>query len=151
MGEGFKFLAPGVLTYLAAPPKGIFFWHPAYLIMIVSLAAQLPARLLETAVLLAIVALYIYLGAAWGDNTFDDSFGCRQIVEMIPLLLLPSTAAAAAWAVKATPRRALAITMAITLAAANTMLFYGYVKSAFPHNKATLADYRAFWSHPFGR
>jgi hypothetical protein len=150
VGEGFKFLTPGVLTYLAAPPKGIFFWHPAYLIMIVSLAAQLPARLLETAVLLAIVALNIYLGAAWGDNTFGDSFGCRQIVEMIPLLL-PSTAATAAWAMKATPRRALAITLAIALGAANTILFYGYVKSAFPHNKATLADYRAFWSHPFGR
>jgi hypothetical protein len=150
VGEGFKFLTPGVLAYLAAPPKGIFFWHPAYLIMIVSLAAQLPARLLETAVLLAIVALNIYLGAAWGDNTFGDSFGCRQIVEMIPLLL-PSTAAAAAWATKATPRRAVAITLAIALAAANTLLFYGYVKSAFPHNKATLADVRAFWSHPFGR
>jgi len=150
VNEGFKFPPSNVLAYVATLPKGIFFWHPAYFFMIASVGAQLPVRRFETMVLLAIIALNIYIGASWGNNSFGHSFGCRQIVEMIPLML-PSVAAAVGWSIKSVARRRIAAALTAALAAVNTIQFYGYVIGTLPQNYATLASYRAFWVNPFRR
>jgi hypothetical protein len=128
--------------------KGIFFWHPAYLAMITALIAQLPRRSFESAVLLTIVGLNIYLGASWGDPTFGDSFGCRQIIEMIPLLILPL-----AGVIERLPNgRAghVAVGFAVLLAAVNLLQFRGYMKGIVPHNGTTIESYLKFWSDPLG-
>jgi hypothetical protein len=150
VGEGFTFPPSNVLAYVTTLPKGIFFWHPAYFLMIASLVAQLHARRFETLVLMAIVALNIYVGASWGDPAFGHTFGCRQIVEMIPLML-PSVAAAVGWCVKSVARRRIAAALTVALGVVNTIQFYGYAIGTLPHNRATLASYRAFWVNPFGR
>jgi hypothetical protein len=150
VGEGFTFPPSDVLAYVTTLPKGIFFWHPAYFFMIASVVAQLPVRRFETLVLMAIIALNIYVGASWGDNGFGQTFGCRQIVEMIPLML-PSVAATAGWSIKGAARRRIAAGLMAVLGIVNTIQFYGYAIGTLPHNRATLASYRAFWVNPFGR
>ncbi len=143
-GEGFRFLEPQIGSYLIAVKKGVFFWHPAYLLMILALIAQLAVRRFETSIMLLIVALNIYLGASWGDPGFGDLFGCRQIVEMNPLFIL-ATAAAIDWLPTGIWRRAAGVLGAM-LIAANLVQFRGYMVGALPHNNATLDRYIAFWA-----
>ncbi len=143
-GEGFRFLEPQISAYLFSVTKGMFFWHPAYLLMILALIAQLAVRRFETAIMLLIVALNIYLGASWGDPCFGNSFGCRPIVEMNPLFILP-TAAAIDWLSTRAWRRAAAVVGGL-LVLVNMIQFRGYMVGALPHNKATLAQYEKFWA-----
>jgi hypothetical protein len=148
-GEGFTLLDPSFWAYLTSIRKGIFFWHPAYLVMIAALAAQLRVRVFETSVLLAVVGLNIWFGASWSDITFGDSFGCRQIVEIIPLLV-PATAAAIAWLASGPVRRYAAGGLAALMIAVNGVQLYGYLVLTIPHNKTTMEQYLAFWSDTLG-
>lgn len=125
--------------------KGVLFWHPAYLLMIAALAAQLRARAFETAVMLAAVGLNIRLGASWSDIAFGDSSGCRQIVERVPLLV-PPTAAAIAWLAAGRVRRPAAGGLAALLVAVNAMQLYGYLVLTISHNNTTIEQYRTFWA-----
>jgi hypothetical protein len=147
-GEGFNFLDPQVSNYLISVHKGLFFWHPAYLVMILALIGQLAVRRFETLIMLLIVALNIYLGASWGDPYFGDSFGCRPFVEMTPLLVLPMAAARerlanGTW-------RWLAAGLAAFLIAINLVQFHGYMIGALPHNNTTIDRYVAFWARWVG-
>jgi hypothetical protein len=144
VGEGFHFLDPQVSNYLISVRKGLFFWHPAYLVMILALISQLAVRRFETLIMILIVALNLYLGASWHDSSFGDSFGCRQIVEMTPLLVLP-TAAAIDWLSTRSWRWGAAVAAAL-LVAVNLLQFRGYMIGALPHNNATLDRYIAFWA-----
>jgi hypothetical protein len=144
VGEGFNFLDPEVSNYLMSARKGVFFWHPAYLVMILALIGQLAVRRFETLIMVLIVALNLYLGASWDDYSFGDSFGCRQIVEMTPLLVLPTAAAierllAGNW-------RWAAAGLAAFLIAVNLVQLYGYMVGALPHNNTTIDRYVAFWA-----
>jgi hypothetical protein len=124
--------------------KGVFFWHPAYLVMILALIGQLAVRRFETLIMVLIVALNLYLGASWGDYSFGDSFGCRQIVEMTPLLVLPT--AAAIERLPAGNWRWAAAGLAAFLIAVNLVQLYGYMVGALPHNNTTIDRYVAFWA-----
>jgi hypothetical protein len=148
VGEGFNFLDPQLSGYLLSMRKGVFVWHPAYLVMILALIAQLAVRRLETSIMLLIVALNSYLGAAWGDPYFGDSFGCRFIVEMVPLLA-PPTAAAIEWLPSVRSRWA-AGGLAAILIAANLVQFHGYMVGALPHNHTTVDQYFGFWKKQVG-
>ena len=148
VGEGFNFLKPQLANYLISVKKGVFFWHPAYFLMVVALLCQLAVRPLETAIMITIVALNLYLGASWGDPTFGDSFGCRQIVEMVPLLVLP-TAAAISWLLAGHCRWA-ATGIAAVLIAVNLIQFYGYMVGALPHNHTSMENYVGFWTNYVG-
>ncbi len=148
-GEGFHFEHPSVRPYLFLPSKGVFFWHPAYLIMLLAAVAQIPVRRLEGAVVFVILGLNLYIGASWGDPTFGDTFGCRQIVEMIPLMMMPM-AALISGILKNPGQRLVAAVVAALLITLNTVQFYGYVIGTLPHNHVTLASYAEFWRNPFG-
>lgn len=148
VGEGFRFGSPEFRNYLISIRKGVFFWHPAYLLMILAVVAQVPTRRFESLIVLAIVMLNLFIGASWDDYTFGDSFGCRQIVEMTPLLILP-TAPAINW-ILASRWRHVAIAGAGALIIVNSMYLYGYLIGTLPHNNATRLTYAAFWKNPFG-
>jgi hypothetical protein len=147
-GEGFRFRSPELRNYLVSIRKGVFFWHPAYLLMILAAFAQVPARRFEGLIVLAILGLNLYIGASWGDYTFGDSFGCRQIVEMIPVLI-PPTAAAIGWILSSRWRVA-AASVAAVLIVLNSIYFYGYLVGTLPHNNATRVSYLQFWTNPLG-
>jgi hypothetical protein len=95
------------------------------------------------------VGLNIWFGASWSDITFGDSFGCRQIVEIIPLLV-PATAAAIAWLASGPVRRYAAGGLAALMIAVNGVQLYGYLVLTIPHNKTTMEQYLAFWSDTLG-
>jgi hypothetical protein len=141
---GFNFLQPVLIRYLFGTEKGVFFWHPAYLVAILALVGALTVRFREAALLLAIVGANIYIGASWFDPSFGDSFGCRQIIEMIPLLTLPVANTLAA--LQGTYWRAAAGLIGALLISINALQFHGYINGSIPHNHTTWRQYRAFWT-----
>lgn len=143
-GEGFKFASPQLLGYMFSVRKGIFFWHPLYLLMIAALLASIPRRPLEAAVSSLVVLAAIYLGASWGDYTFGDSFGSRQSIELLPILMVPF-AGAISLVLKSRWRSAATALMAL-LIAINLIQYRGYIKSTVPHNNSTPATYARFWA-----
>ena len=54
-GEGFFFRSPKLGPYLFSIRKGVFFWHPMYLLMIIAVLQQTTKRRLESTVTLSIV------------------------------------------------------------------------------------------------
>jgi hypothetical protein len=147
-GEGFKFLEPKIVSYLFSVTKGLFFWHPAYLVMMLALVAQLRVRLFETLIMILIVGLNLYLGASWVDPLFGDSFGCRQVIEMNSLFIL-ATAAAIERIPSGIWRWGVA-SFAVLLVAGNMVQLQGYAVNALPHNHATFDQYFTFWTHRLG-
>lgn len=147
-GEGFNFGAPELRNYMFSIRKGIFFWHPIYLVMFLALLASLPRRPLEAVISTEIVVVSIYVGASWCDYTFGDSFGSRQSVELLPLLAIPF-AGAIAWVMKSRWRWA-ASAVAALLVAINLVQYRGYIHRTIPHNHTTRVAYAKFWSHTLG-
>ena len=89
VGEGFLFRSPELPNYLFSIRKGVFFWHPLYLFMIGALLQQFARRPFESGISLVTVMCAFYLGASWIDYSFGNSFGSRQSIELLPLLLVP--------------------------------------------------------------
>lgn len=142
-GEGFHFRSPELRNYLISIRKGVFFWHPLYLVMILCLPLQYPQRRLETAISALIVCLGLYVGASWGDYTFGHSLGSRQSVELLPILTLP-LAGGIAWLLS-TRWRVPVAAAAVLFGAINTVYFWGYVTDVLPHNDANQVTYAKFW------
>jgi hypothetical protein len=143
-GEGFKWLSPQLSNYLFSIRKGVFFWHPFYLLMILALPEAWPKRPFETAVTLLIVVLALYIGASWGDYTFGDSFGSRQSVELLPILLVPFCGAIA-WLLSSGWKWP-AAALALVLIAVNALHYRGYYHGLLPHNNTTAVAYADFWA-----
>jgi len=143
-GEGFNFGSPELRNYMFSIRKGVFFWHPLYLLMLATLLASLPRRPVEAAASTTIVVIAIYLGASWGDYTFGHSFGSRQSVELLPLLMVPFTGVVAI-ALHGRWRWA-ASTLFVLIIAVNLVQYRGYIKGTVPHNNCTRVDYARFWS-----
>lgn len=144
VGEGFNFGSPELRNYLFSIRKGVFFWHPLYLLMIAALPWQFPQRRLETAVSLLVVLSGLYLGASWGDYTFGDSFGSRQSVELLPILTVPFAGTMAR--LMSVRWRSAAAALAAVLVALNAVHFAGYALGRLPHNNATRVSYLNFWA-----
>ena len=147
-GEGFHFAAPELRNYMFSIRKGVFFWHPLYLLMIVALLASLPHRLLEAGVSALTVLAALYIGASWGDYTFGDSFGSRQSIELLPVLTV-SFAEAIAVILKSRWRWA-ASALAALLIAVNIVQYSGYIKGTLLHNNNTRVTYARFWANTLG-
>jgi hypothetical protein len=147
-GEGFHFLAPALWNYLLSIRKGVFFWHPIYLIMIAALLWQLPRRPREGGVALAIVLLGLYIGASWGDFTFGHSFGSRQSVELLPILTLPLAGAIAS--IQLSRWRWAAGAAIVALTVINLVQFKGYFSHSLPGNNTTALSYVRFWAATLG-
>jgi hypothetical protein len=143
-GEGFKWLSPELRNYLFSIRKGVFFWHPLYLLMILALLKAWLQRPWETAVTLLIVVLALYIGASWGDYTFGDSFGSRQSVELLPILQVP-LCGAIAWLLPSRWKWP-AAALAVVLIALNAAHFRGYRYGTLPHNNTTAVAYADFWA-----
>jgi hypothetical protein len=143
VGEGFHFRSPELYGYLVSIRKGVFFWHPVYLMMIFALLRQWPHRRAETAVALSIVLIGLYIGASWSDYTFGDSFGSRQSIELLPILT-PPFAAAISWVLSKSWRWAAGVGAA-GLILLNAILFNGYINHTLLRNNNTRETYLAFW------
>lgn len=144
VGEGFHFGSPELRNYLFSIRKGVFFWHPLYLVMIGALLQQLPRRPFEGSLVLLTVLLALYIGASWGDYTFGDSFGSRQSVELLPVLLVPF-AGSIAWLLSTRWKWAAAFSV-IALIALNAVLLNGYINHSLPRNGANRVSYAEFWT-----
>jgi len=147
-GEGFNFTSPELRNYLFSIRKGVFFWHPLYLLMIGALLASLPRRPLEAAVSILITLVAFYLGASWGDYTFGDSFGSRQSIELLPILMVPF--AGAVTSLLASRWRWALAAIAVVLIAVNVVHFRGYIKGTLLHNNNTRVTYARFWANTLG-
>jgi hypothetical protein len=142
--EGFRWDAPQLGNYLLSIRKGVFFWHPLYLLMILALWKDWRCRPRETAISLSIVMLSFYVAACWTDITFGDSFGSRQSVELLPILLVPFAGAIAL--LLSSRRKWPAAMLAVILIAANAVQYRGYYYGLLPHNNTTAAAYADFWA-----
>ena len=147
-GEGFNFTHPELRNYLFSIRKGVFFWHPMYLLLIVALLTQIPSRRFEGLIVLAIVLLGLYIGASWGDYSFGDSFGSRQSIELLPLLIVWSAGAVAR--ILATPARWVAAAVVALLFVVNTIYLTGYIDHTLPRNNANAVSIKQFWMQTFG-
>ena len=144
IGEGFRFRSPEFLNYLFSIRKGVFFWHPLYLVMIGALLQQLPRRPFEGGVSLLTVLLAFYMGASWIDYSFGDSFGSRQSIELLPLLLVPF-AGGIAWLLSSRWKWSGAVA-ALALVMLNAALLNGYLNHTLPRNNTDPASYEEFWA-----
>jgi hypothetical protein len=147
-GEGFSFFAPELRNYLFSIRKGVFFWHPLYLLMILALILGLLRRPLEGALVLLLVVLNLYIGASWSDYTFGHSFGSRQSVELLPVLVV-SFAGGIAW-LMSTRWKWAAATVMMALIALNVVHLSGYIAQTLPRNYADRVSYAAFWTRTLG-
>jgi hypothetical protein len=147
-GEGFHFASPELRNYLFSIRKGVFFWHPLYLLMIFALLASLPRRPLEAGISMLIVLVALYVGASWGDYTFGDSFGSRQSIELLPLLAVP-LAGAIALVLKSGWRWASTAVVTL-LIVVNVIQFWGYTERRLLHNGNTRVTYARFWGGVLG-
>jgi hypothetical protein len=147
VGEGFHFLSPELFNYLFSIRKGVFFWHPVYLLMVIALLQQFARRRFDATAALLVVISSLYLGSSWGDYTFGDSFGSRQSVELLPVLIVPLAAAISG--LLSSRWRWAAGTATVALVALNTVLYDGYINDKLPHNNANRASYADFWANTF--
>jgi hypothetical protein len=143
-GEGFHFRSPELFNYLVSIRKGVFFWHPIYLLMVVALLLQIPRRHFESIIALTTVALGLYIGSSWGDYTFGDSFGSRQSIELLPVLTAPF-AGAIGWLISSRWRW-VAGAAALAMIAVNAALFNGYINHTLPRNNTNRVTYAEFWA-----
>jgi hypothetical protein len=144
---GFDFGQPHLLDYLFSVRKGVFFWHPAYLLMILCLIAHYRAFPRQSLIFLAIVALNIYLGASWQVWSFGGSFGSRQTVDVLPVLIVATASAVAVLLRNRTSwLRAACAASAVCLAALNLVQMRGYITGGIPFDQTTWEIYKRFWA-----
>lgn len=143
-GEGFNFASPELRNYLISIRKGLFFWHPLYLLMFIALLTNLARRPLECGISAMIVALAVYAGASWSSWYFGHSFGSRNSIELLPVLAVPLASAIAV--VLGSRWRGVAAAAGTLLIVINLIQFRGYFRGTIPHDGTSLADYAKFWA-----
>jgi hypothetical protein len=144
--EGFAFSQPQVINYLFSIRKGVFFWHPAYLLMILSLIAHYRNYRREALVFLAMIAANFYLGMVWHSWWFGGSFGSRQTIDVLPAMVI---AAGSAFALLQMARPLITVSarwLAIGLAVVNSLQTYGYIAGKIPFDESTWTTYNRFWN-----
>ena len=144
--EGFNFLQPEVINYLLSVRKGVFFWHPAYFLMILSLFMHYRNYRLETIVFLSMIVLNLYVGSAWSSWEFGGSFGSRQTVDVLPTMII---ATGSAFAVLKAARSSIVTAsraIVVVLATINLVQMYGYIADKIPDDGTTWEQYRSFWN-----
>jgi len=144
--EGFNFLQPEVINYLLSVRKGVFFWHPAYFLMILSLLMHYRNYRQETIVFLSMIVLNLYLGSAWWNWWLGGSFGSRQTVDVLPTMII---ATGSAFAVLKAARSSIVTALraiVVVLATINLVLMYGYIAHKIPIDETTWEQYRSFWN-----
>lgn len=145
--EGFDFSRPQLFNYLFSIRKGVFFWHPAYLIMMLSLLAHCRRYPREAIIFAVMIAISGFVGASWHDWGFGGSFGSRQTVDVAPPMIIAAGSGLALLRDSALPRlSALARTLAVILAVVNLAQMYGYMKGKIPFDGTTWATYSRFWN-----
>jgi hypothetical protein len=144
--EGFHFLRPQVLNYLFSLNKGVFFWQPAYLLMIVLLVVHYQRFRREALIYLAIIMINLYAGAAWSQWWFGGSFGSRQTIDVLPLMVITT---GSVFSYLVTVRRpsllCLCAVLTIGLATVNLVQMHGYIVGTIPFEGTTWKIYKGFW------
>lgn len=79
--EPFRWLQPQLVGVLVSPLRGLFVWHPVYLLALLGLVGVLLPRDRWLALaLLALLTLNIYVVASWWAWWQGDSFGGRMFL-----------------------------------------------------------------------
>jgi hypothetical protein len=144
--EGFNLLHPQILNYLFSVRKGVFFWHPAFLLMICFLVPHYRKFRLETSLFLAMIVLNLYLGSAWHFWSFGGSFGSRQTVDVLPVMVIATGSAFALLQTASPSLVKLSRVIAIGLAVVNLGQMYGYMANKIPFDETTWDKYQRFWN-----
>ena len=87
-GEHFTFVTPQVVSFLFSVKKGLFFWHPSSLLMILISIYALFSQKQYVFVMkaMAILITFVYISSSWECWWYGYSFGQRVFVEMYPFL-----------------------------------------------------------------
>ena len=132
--EGFSGGIAGVASTLFSHRHGVFVYHPWYLVALLGCAAAMATRGTRRLAggALASFGILAVVNGTWWAWWFGDSFGNRAFVEVIAVLMVPL----ALWltdVARVTPRltRAAPATL-IVLAAANALLWSGYILRRYP-------------------
>lgn len=149
--EGFDFLRPQLLDYLFSVRKGVFFWNPAYLFMILSLTAHYRKYPREALIFLAMILCNLYAGAAWHSWWFGGSFGSRQTIDILPVLAMATGSAISGLLAIGRPLLLYLSTLVATgLATVNLVQMHGYIVHEIPFDNTTPKLYGQFWLNTIG-
>lgn len=87
-GGGFNWLQPQLLNVLVSAQRGLFVWHPIYLVGLAGLIATFQRD--HTMAILGWLgfALQWYLTSSWGDWVQGDAFGGRMLIVCTPIIAL---------------------------------------------------------------
>ena len=142
--EGFDFAHPHLLEFLFSVRKGVFFWCPVYLLLVVTALFAPKERRIEAGVLLLIVAIFYYTCASWDPWAFGGSFGSRPAVDMLPYLVLAASLALPAHI--APPLRLILGALLLALVATNLTQAWGYISQEYiKFDETTWDNYVLFW------
>ena len=139
--EGFNFLAPELANYLFSVRKGVFFWHPAYLLLLVAAIWAMAKGCRDALLPIAIFAVASYVNASW----WAWPFGARPAVDTLPFLVAGAGMALADWRPSVRAGAILSIPLAL-LVVVNLVQMHGYVVHRIGFDGTTWAEYVAFWN-----
>ena len=144
--ERFNFLSPHLMSYLFSVQKGVFFWHPAYLVLTFgTLVAAFRGRR-GALVLFVIVFISHYVNSSWHGWSFGGSFGARPAVDTLAFLVVGSGLALKKCR-KSPKLFALAVAPMSLLVAVNLIQAHGYIIHRIPYGGTTWSSYVAFWQN----
>jgi hypothetical protein len=150
-GEEFRFLQPELLNYLFSSRKGVFFWHPAYLVMILAVPAHYRRYPREALIFLAMIGLNLYVGASWNTWWFGGSFGSRQTVDVLPVMVIATGSIVGYLASARRPLLPwLCAALTLGLATVNLIQMRGYMVGTIPFDGTTWESYKHFWMSTVG-
>lgn len=145
-GESFDFLHPELANYLFSVSKGMFFWSPILLLGVLGLvmaarkvnqAAGNRARDFVVPVSL-VLALHVYVCSSWWAWDYGGSYGCRPVVDVLALYMLPIAAFFSALVKRKAVVWVPVGLVLLMLFAANIGLMYSYWRGFVPFSGTTL-------------
>lgn len=145
----FTFGSPHIISVLASPQKGVFFWAPVLVIALAgfTLMPQTLARRWR-APSLVYLAVHTYLIASWFEWQFGASYGHRGFVDVYPLFALGLASLFARIAPRPVLRASLA-TVCVLLCALSLFQMLQYWHGVLPMSDTTWTQYRGLFLEPW--
>ncbi|EHJ46376.1 hypothetical protein DFW101_0359 [Solidesulfovibrio carbinoliphilus subsp. oakridgensis] len=140
-GEYFEFFSPHLRETLFSVRKGLFFWHPMYLVAILGLflVRRSPGYLPAAA---AFLAVFTYVTASWYCWWYGGTLGQRAFVDALPVLF-PGLANLTVLPSRAARLGAIGLGVVLTLYALFCTWFYWV--GVIPPDEATGQHLRLAW------
>lgn len=85
-GESFNFLQPQIFNVLFSPRKGLFFWTPVLLFIVLGFRKTKDKLSAIFPYLIIVLTIFLYLISSWHDWSFGAGFGHRAFIDIYPIL-----------------------------------------------------------------